>query len=117
MQWKNNVLSYDYWRSYVIEQGNYVHEGNPLSEHSRSLTDEAEINRAANAYLDLYTKYYEDAEPVIFVNDGNGLTMTNPSATGVDENGNVVDKVIVMLVDTEGNYYEPMYINVPNYFK
>ena len=31
--------------------------------------------------------------------------------------GKVVDKVYVMLKDLDGNYFEPMTIEVPNYFK
>ena len=35
---------------------------------------------------------------------------------GVDDDGVVGDIVTVMLKDTAGNYYEPMYFLVPNHF-
>ena len=38
-------------------------------------------------------------------------------STIIDETGNVADKVYVMLKDLDGNYFEPMTIEVPNYYK
>ena len=51
------------------------------------------------------------------MNDGSALRITNREATGYDKEGNVVDVVTVMLKDTEGNYYDPMYFQVPDLFK
>jgi hypothetical protein len=35
---------------------------------------------------------------------------------GPDEKGHIADAVIVVLRDSEGNYFEPMYFPVPDYF-
>lgn len=70
----------------------------------------------AQALLEAYLPYYEDAEPIINVNDGTPLYMMNPYAMGVNDKGVVPDRVIVMLKDLEGNYFEPMYFEVPDYF-
>lgn len=64
-----------------------------------------------------YAVYYESAKPVVCENDGAPLKMTNPYATGVNEKGVVIDRVVVMFKDLQGNYYEPMFFEVPNYFK
>lgn len=109
--------SIDYWKAYLIDFGNYNHEGDPNNPHSRKLKDEAKINTIAQQYCDIYTKYYKDAEPVFYVNEGNALRMVNRTATGVDSEGNVVDKVTIVLKDLKNNYYAPIVIDVPNYFK
>ncbi|MBE6251191.1 MAG: hypothetical protein E7111_05995 [Bacteroidales bacterium] len=77
--------------------------------------DEAET--WAQALLEKYSLYYKNAVPLIYINDGSPLFITNPSATGVNEEGVVVDRVFVMLRDLNGNYYEPMTFEVPNYFE
>ena len=77
----------------------------------------AEADAWAQALLDAYTPYYKDAKPVIYENDGNGVVVSNPYATGLNDEGVVPDRVIVMLKDLQGNYYEPMYFEVPNYFE
>lgn len=110
------LMSYDYWKEFVIETGNYAHQGDPSHEYSRSLTDPEKIDALAKAYQEIYTKYYKDAKPILYINDGNALSVINRQASGVDDKGNVVDKVTVILKDAAGNYYEPMYIEVPNYF-
>ena len=110
------LMSYDYWKEFVIEIGNYVHQGDPSHEYSRSLTDPEKIDALAKAYQEIYTKYYKDAKPILYINDGNALSVVNRQASGVDERGNVIDRVTVILKDEAGNYYEPMYIEVPNYF-
>lgn len=109
--------SFEYWKEYIIEFGNYWYNDDPNHEYSRTLTDEDNINKIAQEYTDLYTKYYKDAEPVFYENKGDALRMLNRNATGLDSNGNVVDKVTVVLKDMSGNYYEQMTIEVPNYFK
>ena len=77
--------------------------------------DEAEA--WAEALLEAYKPFYENAEPIMFVNDGSSLRVTYPYASGLDDEGNVVDRVVVVLRDKQGNYYAPMTFEVPNYFK
>ena len=71
----------------------------------------------AAALLEAYLPYYENAEPLIYFNEGGPLYMMNPYAMGVDDKGEIHDCVVVMLKDREGNYFEPMYFPVPNYFE
>ena len=70
----------------------------------------------AKALLQAYLPYYENAEPIIYVNNGAPLYVMNPYAMGIDDKGELHDRVIVMLKDRQGNYFEPMYFEVPNYF-
>ena len=77
--------------------------------------DEAEA--WAEALLEAYKPFYENAEPIIYVNDGASVRVTYPYASGLDDEGNVVDRVVVVLRDKQGNYYTPMTFEVPNYFK
>lgn len=70
----------------------------------------------AQALLEAYLPYYENAEPIVLVNDGSPLTIRNPYGTGVNDKGVVPDRVIVMLKDRQGNYFEPMMFEVPDYF-
>ncbi|MBQ3608012.1 MAG: hypothetical protein II991_06940 [Bacteroidales bacterium] len=77
--------------------------------------DEAEA--WAEALLEAYKPFYENAEPIMFVNDGASVRVTYPYASGLDDEGNVVDRVVVVLRDKQGNYYAPMTFEVPNYFK
>ena len=77
----------------------------------------AEADAWAQALLDAYSVYYKDAKPVVYVNDGSPLTVSAPYATGKDEEGNIPDRVVVMLKDLDGNYYEPMFFEVPDYFE
>lgn len=71
----------------------------------------------ANALLEAYKDYYLSSKPQLYINDGSPLRMSNPYATGVNEDGEIPDRVIVMLKDKDGNYYEPMYFEVPPYFE
>ena len=71
----------------------------------------------AKALLEAYLPYYEEAEPLIYFNNGEPLYMMNPYAMSVDDKGQLHDRVVVMLKDREGNYFEPMYFEVPNYFE
>lgn len=75
------------------------------------------IQKAAQDLLDTYYPYYENAKPLVYINDGSPLYMENHYASGIDDEGNVVDDVFVVFKDSEGNYYEPMSFEVPNYFK
>lgn len=64
-----------------------------------------------------YAQYYSTADPIIYINDGSPVTVVQASALGVDQDGLVPDRVFVMFKDLQGNYYEPMEIEVPNYFQ
>lgn len=74
------------------------------------------IDKAAQDLYDAYYEYYKDAKPIIYENDGSYLNINVPYATGLNDEGEVVDDVFVMLKDSQGNYYEPMKYEVPNYF-
>ena len=110
-------LSVDHWKEWIVENCNYSYLGDPNHEYSYALTDETKINALAQAWVDAYTPYYKDKEPILYVNEGQSLRMLNRNAMGLDENGNVIDKVVIVLKDQAGNYYAPMTIEVPNYFK
>ena len=112
-----DYCSLQYWKDYIVDFGNYWYNNDPNHEYSRTLKDPAKIESIAQQYLEIYTKYYKDTEPMVYVNDGTGLHVTNREAMGPDENGVVIDTVIVVLRDGQGNYYQPIYIPVPNYFK
>ena len=71
----------------------------------------------AQALLEAYSVYYKDAKPIIYENTGEPIRVMTPYATGVNEDGVIPDRVIVMFKDLEGNYYEPMFFEVPNLFK
>ena len=43
--------------------------------------------------------------------------MENHYASGLNDEGKVVDDVYIVFKDAQGNYYEPMSFEVPNYFK
>lgn len=102
--------SFEYWYELIKDFANQ-------EKYGRKQSDDSIIRAAAQEYADLYYEYFHDAEPIIYINDGNPLTIINQQATGLDETGNVIEKVTVVLKDAAGNYYEPMYIDVPNYFK
>ena len=111
------LTSYEYWREYIIDFGNYAFNGDPYHDYSRILQDEAKIDAIAKEYQAIYSYYYQDFEPKLYINNGQALKITNREAMGLDDTGKVVDKVYVMLKDLDGNYFEPMTIEVPNYFK
>jgi hypothetical protein len=96
------LCSLEYWTEHMKE--------------FRSISNEEYIKKNGQAYYEAYYSYYKDATPRVFINNGDGVTVTQPYATGPDDTGHVADVVIVMLKDIEGNYYEPMYFPVPNYF-
>jgi hypothetical protein len=96
------LCSLEYWTEHMKE--------------FRSITNEESIRKNGQAYYEAYYSYYKDAKPRLFVNNGGAVTITQPYAIGPDDTGYVADAVIVMLKDLEGNYYEPMYFPVPNYF-
>lgn len=112
----NNYCSLEYWKEYLIDFGNYWYNGDPDHEYSRTLQDPARIEEIAQKYLDVYYPQYKDAKPIVYENDGSALRVTNREAMGPDENGEIMDMVTVVLKDGAGNYYQPIYIQVPNYF-
>lgn len=83
---------------------------------NKGVTNETYVQQNAQTYLNAYKPYYEGDKPVYFENDGSALQITNRDAIGPDDAGVVADDVVVMFKDLEGNYYEPMYFPVPNYF-
>lgn len=70
----------------------------------------------AEALLEAYLPFYKDAKPLIYENDGQPITITQPYAMGLNDENEVMDRVIVVLKDTNGNYYAPMTFEVPNKF-
>lgn len=96
------LRSLEYWTNYI--------------KNFRGLTNEESIRKSGQAYYEAYYEYYKDAVPNVYVNDGKGVEITQPYAIGPDDSGYIADAVIIMLKDKEGNYYEPMYFSVPNYF-
>lgn len=86
-------------------------------KNNKGVTNEEYQRQNAQAYLEAYAPYYEGTKPSLYVNNGEPIAISTKEATGVDQSGKVVDDVVVVLVDANGNYYEPMYFEVPNYFK
>ena len=105
----------EYWIEHFKGTAGNWDTGDPST--SRVLKDEANLLKVAKSYQDIHIKYYEGIVPRIYINDGSALRITNREASGVDDKGNVVDVVTIMLKDLEGNDYDPMKIQVPNYFK
>lgn len=100
-----NHLTLDYYVEYVkTNRGAYC-------------TKQDVIQKAAQDLLEAYTPYYKDAKPLIYINDGSPLYMEQHYASGVNNDGEVMDDVYIVFKDTAGNYYEPMSFDVPNYFK
>lgn len=119
---ENNCSS---WENGACTQYQYA-----LDKIQRHLTMEPSYARAeafgltgqeaedwAQALYQAYLPYYQDAKPIILENDGSPLAMSQPYGTGVNEDGIIPDRVIVVLKDLDGNYYEPMMFEVPNYFQ
>ena len=98
-------LTLDYYKDYVRRN------------RSKYCKTEATINQVAQDLYNAYYPYYKDATPLIFINDGSYLQMANHYAAGLDQDGNVVDDVFIVFKDMNGNYYEPMKFEVPNYFQ
>ena len=78
---------------------------------------ETTINKVAQDLFDAYYPYYQNAQPLIYINDGSYLHMENHYASGPNDEDEVIDDVFVVLKDAQGNYYHPMKFDVPNYFK
>lgn len=101
----SKYCSLDYWKDYV------------RSQRANYCTKEEVINKCATDLYNAYYPHYKDAKPLIYENNGSPLYMEHHEASGPDDNGVVIDDVIVVLKDLNGNYYEPMIFQVPNYFK
>lgn len=80
------------------------------------VTNEEYLEKNAQAYYEAYYPYYKNAEPKVYVNTGGAIRVNSPYASGVQD-GKVVDDVTIVLMDENGNFYEPMYFDVPNNFK
>ena len=98
----NELRSLDYWTEYIKD--------------FRNITNPESIRKSGESYYNGYYPYYKDAEPILYINDGSSIELTNPYASGPNDEGVIKDAVIVVLKDLQGNYYEPMYFPVPNYF-
>ena len=96
-------LTVDYYKEFFREQ--------------KGLKVESVIEKAAQDYYEAYYPYYKDAKPLIYENNGEGLYMENHYASGPNDQNVVPDDVFVVFKDADGNYYEPMGFEVPNYFK
>lgn len=112
--WEDGKCSY-YERA--LERIAYYNTIEPYREKAKSfgLTgDEAE--RWAQALYEAYLPFYKNAEPLIYHNEGEPLTISQPYAMGYNEDNVVIDRVVVVFRDKQGNYYAPMTIEVPDYF-
>ena len=98
----NELRSLEYWTNFIVGL--------------RGITNEESIRKSGESYYNAYYPYYKDAEPILYINDGSSIELTNPYASGPDDEGVIKDAIIVVLKDLQGNYYEPMYFPVPNYF-
>ena len=96
-------LSVEYYKEFFREQ--------------KGLKIESVIEKAAQDYFEAYYPYYKDAKPLIYENTGDALYMENHYASGPNDKDVVADDVFVVFKDADGNYYEPMSFEVPNYFK
>lgn len=96
-------LTVDYYKEYFKEQ--------------KGLKIQSVIDKAAQDYYEAYYPYYKDAKPLIYENTGEALYMENHYASGPNDENVVPDDVFVVFKDAQGNYYEPMSFEVPNYFK
>lgn len=103
LQHINKRLTIDYYKKLFREQ--------------KGLTIQSVIDKAAQDYFDAYYPYYKDKKPLIYENHGEALYMENHYASGPNEKGVVIDDVIIVFKDAQGNYYEPMFFEVPNHFK
>ena len=88
-----------------------------LFREQKGLKIQSVIDKAAQDYFEAYYPYYKDAKPLIYENNGEALYMENHYASGPNDEGVVIDDVIVLFKDAQGNYYEPMFFEVPNSFK
>lgn len=116
ISWENGACS-SYARA--LEKIEYYKSLAPWTDRAAAFGLKGDEAAAwADALQKAYYPYYENSVPKLYINDGAPLRIGNPYATGINEDGVVPDRVIVMLKDLQGNYYEPMYFEVPiEYFK
>ena len=98
-------LDRDYWR----EEARGIYKN---WEKKERLTEE-EVETFAEIYLNEYSKYYKNATPKLYMNNGSPLRVTQPYGNGIDDKGACPDCVFVLLKDSEGIYFEPMEFRVP----
>ena len=116
--WDNGSCSnYAYAYNHITKRHTVDYYKEYVRDTRSSCRNQATIDAVAQALYEAYYPYYKDAQPLIYVNDGQSLKMENHYASGLDEDGVVLDDVFVVFKDAEGNYYEPMGFEVPNYFK
>lgn len=101
----NRRHSIDYYKEYV------------KTNRGSSCKSQETIDRVAQDLYEAYLPLYRDAKPLIYINEGEYLHMEQHYGSGLDKDGNVVDDVFVVFKDAQGNYYEPMKFDVPNFFK
>lgn len=113
--WENGVCSnYERALSWI----SYYQSLEPYTQRAAAFGLKGdEAANWAKALQAAYGVFYNNAKPMVYVNDGSPLYVVNASAMGVNEEGIVTDRVYVMFKDLQGNYYEPMSIEVPNYFE
>lgn len=98
-------LTLEYYIDYVKRtRGNYLWE-------------EESIKRVAQDLMDAYYPYYENAEPLLCINNGEALHMEQHYASGPNDEGVVLDDVYVVLKDKDNNFFAPFVFDVPNHFK
>lgn len=113
--WEDGKCSY-YERA--LERIAYYNTIEPYREKAAQFGlkgDEAEA--WAEDLLEAYKPFYETAKPIIYYNDASSIRISYPYASGVNDEGKVIDRVVVVLRDLQGNYYAPMTIEVPNHFE
>lgn len=108
------LTTLEYWVEHFKGSAGNWDTGDPNT--SRVLKNEENLMKVAESYRAIHEKYYKGIEPKIYVNDGSALRVLNREASGVNESGEVVDVVTVMLKDRDNNYYDPIYIPVENHF-
>ncbi len=116
-EWENGECgNYAYALQHITKRHS-VDYYKDLFRNNRGLRVQSVIDKAAQDLFEAYYPYYKDAKPLIYENDGSPLYMENHYASGPNDEGVVMDDVFVVLKDADGNYYEPMSFEVPNYFK
>ena len=114
---KGSCSNYAYAYNHITKRHTVDYYKEYVKNNRTTCRNQATIDKVAQDLYEAYYPYYKDAQPLIYVNEGQSLKMENHYASGLDENGLVVDDVFIVFKDAEGNYYEPMGFEVPNYFK
>lgn len=115
--WEDGACSYyNYALEHITKRHTLDYFKEYVATNRVGCKSQETIDRVAKDLYDAYYPYYKDAQPIVYINDGSYLQMSNPYATGLDDQGNVIDDVFVVLKDLQGNYYEPMKFEVPNNF-